>query len=70
MKSKPVTAPPAAETSQHPIHQPTLTKALLNDLTPARPLFEGLGPDAGHGFTCGAASGTLMNLNPAMASPS
>jgi len=56
--------------SQHPTHQRTLTKALLNEFTPARPLFEGLGRDAAPGFTCGAAARDLMNLDPATASPS
>lgn len=54
---------------QHSTHQPILTKALLSDFTPARPLFEGLGRDAGPGFPCGAAARDLMNLNPATAPP-
>lgn len=66
---KAATAPPVAGSSQHSTHQPTLTKALLSDFTPARPLFEGLGRHAAPGFTCGAAAHDLMNLDPTTASP-
>mgnify|MGYP001765748960 CR=1 FL=1 len=63
-------SPATRREQQHPIHQPTLTKALLSDFTPARPLFEGLGRDAGPGLPCGAAARDLMNLDRSTASPS
>ena len=39
----------------HPTHQPTLTKAALNDFTPVMTLFEGLFQSPPAHCTCGAA---------------
>jgi hypothetical protein len=53
--SKVVTAPSVVDSTQHPIHLPTLIKAVLSDFTPVMALFEGLFQSPSTQYTRGAA---------------